>query len=96
MKTLDYWKIIEDISKMDKNTLLKRYWLDNFKWNLYMQDYFLDKFYELELKWINCFYDKDKDQIKINDEYILWWYDHKYNDEFIYFFQWLVYWKYYL
>lgn len=91
---LDYNKIIDDISKMDKKTLLKRYWLDELKANQYMIDYFLDSFYELELKNIKAFYDKQKNRIKINNNYILYEYDRKYDDDFIMFFQWLIYWLY--
>ena len=91
---LDYNKIIDDISKMDKKELLNRYWLDDLKTSQYMIDYFLDKFYELELKNIKAFYDKQKNEIKINDDYILYPYDRKYDDDFIMFFQWLIYWLY--
>ena len=91
---MEFTKIINDISKMDKSELLKRYWIDRLKTNLYMSDYFLEKFYELELYWINCkFEDRWSDimYMKINDEFVFWCYDDKYKDEYIRFLQWLLY-----
>ena len=91
---MDFIKIIDDISKMDKKTLFKRYWIDLLKTNLYMSDYFLEKFYQLELLWIKCIFENrwnDIIQMKINDDFVLRWYNDKYKDEFIRFLQWLLY-----
>lgn len=94
-KWLDYMKIIDDISKMDKKELLNRYWLDKLNDNLYMIDYLLDSFYELELKNVKCFYDVENDFITINWDRILYKYQNwNHKDDFIYFFRWLVYWLY--
>lgn len=92
-------KIMDDISKMWKSDLLKRYWIDQLDTNWYMQDYFLEKLYQLELYWYKsyfekCFYEMDWKtlyQLVINGDRVLWWYEMKYNDEFIWFLQWILY-----
>lgn len=89
----NYNKILDDLSKIDKSELVKKYWIDKLYTNLYMEDFFLESFYQLELLWIKAkFEDRwGTMQMKINDIFVLRWYDDKYSDEFIRFLQWLLY-----
>lgn len=89
-KEINFNKIIDDISKMNKNELIKRYWIDKIEANWYWIDMFLDKFYELELYWYNCCFDNEKQMI-INWEKLLRPFTNiEYIKEFQFFLWWIL------